>query len=105
MISLTGAGAAFIAWMFVTITTTYLMIGPLGVVNFTPTWILSATYPFMKRLIPFPQVVLGLTIGCAVLPGWVSVSNSLQGLDEIIPLFLATAAWVVYFDIFYATQV
>lgn len=62
-------------------------------------------YPFMKRVISFPQVVLGIVIGCAVFPGWVSVSNNLDRLTEAAPLFFATAVWVIYFDVFYAIQV
>lgn len=59
----------------------------------------------MKRVISFPQVVLGVVFGGAVFPGWVLVSNNLDHLAEAAPLFLATAAWVIHFDVFYATQV
>jgi 4-hydroxybenzoate polyprenyltransferase len=60
----------------------------------------------MKRLIPFPQVVLGAVIGGAVFPGWVSITNhiSWEDFEAALPLFFATASWVVYFDVFYATQ-
>ena len=88
MILLTDAVTAFVAWMALSLDIIYIMLGPLGLVSFTPVW---AIYPFMKRLIPFPQVLRGLVIGSAVFPGWISVSNSLQNMDEAIPLFLATA--------------
>lgn len=58
----------------------------------------------MKRLIPFPQVVLGAVIGAAVFPGWAAVTNDLSGLEQSLPLFAATMSWVIYFDVFYATQ-
>lgn len=59
----------------------------------------------MKRLIPFPQVVLGIIVGAAVFPGWVSITNRMpDNLKALSPLFVATACWVVYFDTFYATQ-
>ncbi len=91
--------------MVVTLALTRMLMGEAGVTAFIPIWALSAIYPFMKRLIPFPQVVLGGVIGGAVIPGWVAVTHDLEGLGASIPLILATAAWVVYFDVFYATQV
>lgn len=53
---------------------------------------------------PFPQVVLGVIIGGAVFPGWISITRHLEGLDQALPLFWAAFAWVIYFDVFYATQ-
>jgi 4-hydroxybenzoate polyprenyltransferase len=58
----------------------------------------------MKRLIPFPQVVLGGIIGGAVFPGWIAITKQLDDLGDALPLFWATFCWVVYFDLFYATQ-
>lgn len=105
MISVREAKIAFAAWLLVTVSITYLTLGVPGVLTCIPIWTLSAIYPFMKRLIPFPQLVLGPTIGSTVFPGWVSVSHSMNDIHEAIPLFLATTAWVVYFDTFYAVQV
>ncbi|TGJ86894.1 hypothetical protein E0Z10_g1855 [Xylaria hypoxylon] len=104
MISNRNAVLAFLLWMPVTVWVTNATLGDKAVIAFVPIWILSFVYPFMKRLIPFPQVVLGATIGAAVFPGWVAITQRLDDVGEAVPLFWATAVWVVYFDVIYATQ-
>ena len=104
MISYGEAIAAFIAWIPVIIAITHYTLGEAALITFIPIWGLSLIYPFMKRLIPFPQVVLGAVIGAAVFPGWAAVTEDLSGLEQGLPLFAATMSWVVYFDVFYATQ-
>ena len=104
MISYGEAIAAFIAWIPVIVAITHYTLGEAAVITFIPIWGLSLIYPFMKRLIPFPQVVLGAVIGAAVFPGWAAVTEDLSGLEQGLPLFAATMSWVIYFDVFYATQ-
>lgn len=104
MITTRDAVLAFLLWIPITIWVTWATLGDKAVVGFVPVWILSFVYPFMKRLIPFPQVVLGAAIGAAVFPGWVAITQQLDHLADAIPLFSATACWVVYFDVIYATQ-
>ncbi|KAL9618590.1 MAG: hypothetical protein Q9160_006701 [Pyrenula sp. 1 TL-2023] len=104
MIEYWEAVVAFCGWMVVAVGTTYITLGEAGVMTFVPIWVLSLMYPFMKRLTSFPQVVLGAIIGGAVFPGWASVTGHLHGLDQALPLFAATMSWVIYFDVFYATQ-
>lgn len=105
MLSFPEAIAAFIAWMLVTVAITYYTLGDTVFMVFLPFWALSAIYPFMKRLVPFPQVVLGAIIGGAVFSGWVSISHELSDWSQGLPLFAATMSWVIYFDTFYASQV
>lgn len=105
MLTLPEAVAAFIAWMPISLGITYYTLGEAGVITFLPIWGLSMLYPFMKRLIPFPQVVLGAIIGGAVFPGWTAITKDLSDLDQALPLFAATVSWVIYFDVFYAMQV
>lgn len=105
MLTTTEAIIAYIAWIPTTVAITYFSLGEVGVKTFTPIWILSMIYPFGKRYIQFPQIVLGCVIGGAVFPGWAVVTDSLDGLEGAAPLFAAVFCWVVYFDIFYATQV
>lgn len=105
MIKYWEAVTAFIAWIPITGAITYCTLGRAGVITFTPIWVLSLVYPFMKRVIPFPQVILGAIIGGAVFPGWSSINGDLNNLDQALPLFAATVSWVIYFDVFYATQV
>ncbi|MCJ1423703.1 hypothetical protein MMC29_001587 [Sticta canariensis] len=105
MLTVTEAIAAFIAWIPVTLAITYYTLGDAGFITFLPIWVLSLIYPFMKRLIPFPQIILGAIIGGAVFPGWVSITHELSDWDQALPLFAATMSWVIYFDVFYASQV
>ncbi|KAJ5769076.1 hypothetical protein N7520_003635 [Penicillium odoratum] len=104
MISTTEAIIAFICWLPVTLIVTWMTMGPAATASFVPVWVLSTIYPFMKRIMPFPQVVLGAIIGGAVFPGWVGVTGDLNNMSQALPLFFATATWVVYFDVFYAMQ-
>ncbi|KAL8687473.1 MAG: hypothetical protein Q9218_006365 [Villophora microphyllina] len=104
MLSYSEAIITFAAWIPIILATTYYTLGENGLITFAPIWVLSLIYPFMKRLIPFPQVVLGAIIGAAVFPGWSAITGSLDGLDKAVPLFAATFSWVVYFDVFYAVQ-
>ena len=104
MITLSEATFAFIVWIQLTIAVTRWTLGAEAILSFLPIWILSAVYPFMKRIIHFPQVVLGFTIGGAVFPGWVAVMGELKDLSGALPLFWATFCWVIYFDVIYATQ-
>jgi len=104
MISTTEAVVAFVVWCLVTYEVTLVTLGWPGVATFAPIWFLSAVYPFMKRIIPFPQLILGAVIGGAVFPGWISITQDADTLQDALPLFVATMAWVVYFDVFYATQ-
>ncbi|RMZ77832.1 hypothetical protein DV737_g4177, partial [Chaetothyriales sp. CBS 132003] len=104
MITFKEAVVAFVAWLPLTYGITYATLGRVGVITFLPIWALSMVYPFMKRIIPFPQIVLGAVIGGAVFPGWAAITNDLTDLDQALPLFAATMSWVVYFDVFYAIQ-
>ncbi|KAF3935162.1 hypothetical protein ABW20_dc0107262 [Dactylellina cionopaga] len=90
--------------MGLTIYISYRTLGYEGALVCAPVWILSTIYPFMKRIVQWPQLVLGPIIGMAVLPGWVSVTGNLDTLQEAVPMVLAVSAWVVYFDTIYATQ-
>lgn len=104
MIKPSEAILAFICWLPFTFWVTWATLGPVVTISFVPVWVLSTIYPFMKRITPFPQVVLGAIIGGAVFPGWAGITGKLEGLDQALPLFFATASWVIYFDVFYATQ-
>lgn len=104
MITPFEATLAFCAWLPIVLATTYSTLGEAGVLTFIPVWVLSTAYPFMKRFIQFPQVILGAVIGGAVFPGWVAVTGDLNDVLQAMPLFAATLSWVIYFDTIYATQ-
>lgn len=61
-----------------------------------------AVYPFMKRVMPMPQAVLGLAFAWGALMGWVAVFGSL-GAPALL-LYAGTVAWVVGYDTIYAVQ-
>ncbi len=63
---------------------------------------LVAVYPFMKRFIYWPQLVLGLAFNWGALVGWSAVHGSLA-----LPAFLLYAGavlWTIGYDTIYAHQ-
>lgn len=60
------------------------------------------TYPFMKRVIWLPQIVLGFAFSWGALMGWAAAFGSLS-LAPIL-LYAAAIAWVVGYDTIYALQ-
>ncbi|MCJ2033900.1 4-hydroxybenzoate octaprenyltransferase [Methylobacterium sp. J-068] len=61
-----------------------------------------AIYPFMKRVMPVPQAVLGLAFAWGALMGWVAVFGRLDA--PALLLYGGTIAWVVGYDTIYAVQ-
>lgn len=61
-----------------------------------------ALYPFMKRVIWLPQIVLGLAFAWGGLMGWAAARGSLA-LAPVL-LYLGAVAWVVGYDTIYALQ-
>jgi 4-hydroxybenzoate polyprenyltransferase len=61
-----------------------------------------ALYPFMKRVIWLPQIVLGLAFAWGGLMGWAAEFASLS-LAPVL-LYLAAIAWTVGYDTIYALQ-
>ncbi|MGJ3264968.1 MAG: 4-hydroxybenzoate octaprenyltransferase [Salinarimonas sp.] len=60
------------------------------------------TYPFMKRVIWLPQLVLGLAFSWGALMGWAAAFGSLAPAPLL--LYAAAIAWVVGYDTIYALQ-
>ena len=61
-----------------------------------------ALYPFMKRLIWLPQIVLGLAFAWGGLMGWAAAFASLAWPAVLV--YLAAVAWTVGYDTIYALQ-
>ena len=70
----------------------------LGIASLAPV----AIYPFMKRIMPLPQLVLGLAFAWGGLMGWATVFGVL-GVPALL-LYLGAIAWVVGYDTIYAVQ-
>ena len=61
-----------------------------------------AIYPFMKRVMSMPQLVLGLAFAWGGLMGWVALFGRLDA--PAILLYVGTIAWVIGYDTIYAVQ-
>jgi 4-hydroxybenzoate polyprenyltransferase len=61
-----------------------------------------AVYPFAKRFVSYPQLVLGLAFNWGALVGWAAVKGSL-GLPAIV-LYFGCMLWAVGYDTIYAHQ-
>ncbi len=61
-----------------------------------------ALYPFMKRVIWLPQIVLGLAFAWGGLMGWAAAFGSLAWPAVLI--YLAAVAWTIGYDTIYALQ-
>jgi 4-hydroxybenzoate polyprenyltransferase len=59
-------------------------------------------YPSAKRWFPFPQLVLALCWGFAVLIPWAAASGNLAGGWPLLLVWLATLLWTFGFDTVYA---
>ncbi|XP_046852877.1 4-hydroxybenzoate polyprenyltransferase, mitochondrial-like [Xenia sp. Carnegie-2017] len=64
---------------------------------------LVASYPLMKRITYWPQLVLGLTINWGCLLGWSAVNGSIDW-SVCVPLYTAAINWTIFYDTIYAFQ-
>ena len=63
---------------------------------------LVAAYPFMKRIMPFPQAWLGLVFTWGVPVGWIAIRG--DGMPVMLALYAGAWAWCVGYDTIYACQ-
>jgi 4-hydroxybenzoate polyprenyltransferase len=103
-ISTKSATVVFIIWFLLTILVTRITLGEVAVRSSIPVYAFSAIYPYMKRLIPFPQVVVGAAYGSSVYVGHVAVTQNDPARGAVIPLSFAAVFWIIFFDTCYATQ-
>jgi 4-hydroxybenzoate polyprenyltransferase len=61
-----------------------------------------AAYPFMKRVMPVPQLVLGLAFAWGALMGWAGLLGRLDPAP--LWLYAGAIAWVIGYDTIYAVQ-
>lgn len=59
-------------------------------------------YPFAKRLMPYPQLILGLAFNWGALVGWAATTGSLGW--PAIALYVGCVLWTVGYDTIYAHQ-
>lgn len=65
--------------------------------------LLVVTYPLMKRIMDWPQFVLGLAFNWGALLGWAAVKGSCDWYI-CLPLYTAGIAWTLIYDTIYAHQ-
>uniref|UniRef100_A0A8C9FMU4 4-hydroxybenzoate polyprenyltransferase, mitochondrial n=2 Tax=Pavo cristatus TaxID=9049 RepID=A0A8C9FMU4_PAVCR len=64
---------------------------------------LVVTYPLMKRITYWPQLVLGLTFNWGALLGWSAIQGSCDW-SVCLPLYFAGVMWTLVYDTIYAHQ-
>ncbi|KAH8284225.1 hypothetical protein KR054_012481 [Drosophila jambulina] len=64
---------------------------------------LVITYPLMKRVTYWPQLVLGMAFNWGALLGWCATQGSVS-LAACLPLYLSGVCWTIVYDTIYAHQ-
>lgn len=77
-------------------------LNPLTIFLSPVAFLLAALYPFSKRIMHLPQIVLGLAFGWGTVMAWSAARNGLDLPGWLI--YGATAAWAVAYDTIYALQ-
>ena len=98
----TGAALTFIAIMALIGLAVLLRLNTFSIVLGMASLVIVAIYPFAKRVISYPQLILGLAFNWGALVGWAAVKGSL-GWPAII-LFAGSILWTVGYDTIYAHQ-
>lgn len=79
-----------------------LQLQPFAVVVGLCSLALAIFYPYAKRLIHCPQLILGLAFNWGVLVAWSAVKGQLD--FHIVPLYVAGVVWTIGYDTIYAHQ-
>ena len=79
-----------------------LMLDRLAILLSPVALLLASLYPFSKRILPFPQAVLGIAFGWGVVMAWAAARGTLEPQTWL--LFGGTIAWAVAYDTIYALQ-
>jgi 4-hydroxybenzoate polyprenyltransferase len=61
---------------------------------------IAVLYPFSKRIIHLPQMVMGVAFGWGSVMAWVAVRDSIEA--PILMIFLANLFWATAYDTIYA---
>ena len=97
-----AAAVAFLAGLALVGLAVLLQLNRYAVLTGFASLIWVALYPFMKRIIWLPQIVLGLAFAWGGLMGWAAAFGSLS-LAPVL-LYVAAVAWTVGYDTIYALQ-
>lgn len=78
------------------------LLNPLTIALSPIALLLAAIYPFAKRYIHIPQLILGIAFGWGTVMAWTAVRNELETTSWL--LFSATICWAIAYDTIYALQ-
>lgn len=93
--SLLGLLLCSAGWLVLMLNDLVLKLAPVAL-------LLTALYPFAKRVIHIPQAVLGIAFGWGTLMAWAAVHDRIEAPAWC--LFGATIAWAIAYDTIYALQ-
>jgi 4-hydroxybenzoate polyprenyltransferase len=79
-----------------------IQLNPFAIATGLASLIPVALYPFMKRIMWMPQLVLGCAFAWGGLMGWAALFGDLA--RPAILLYLAAVAWTIGYDTIYALQ-
>lgn len=96
------AAAAFVALQCLVGLAVLLQFNTFAIVLGFCSMVPVLVYPFMKRIMPMPQAVLGLAFAWGGLMGWAAAFGSLAW--PAVALYLAAVAWTIGYDTIYAMQ-
>lgn len=65
--------------------------------------VLVVTYPLMKRVTHWPQLVLGMTFNWGILLGYSAVQGSVDWAT-CLPMYISATCWTIIYDTIYAHQ-
>lgn len=98
----TKAAAAFLVFQALIGLAVLLQLNATAMVVGLASLLPVAIYPFMKRVMSIPQLVLGFAFSWGALMGWVALFGRLD--PPALWLYAGTIAWVVGYDTIYAVQ-
>ena len=64
--------------------------------------LLAFSYPFMKRITYWPQLILGITFNRGIIMAWAAINNNIT--TEIITFYISAIFWTLGYDTIYGAQ-
>ena len=91
-----------LAILLITATGLLWFLNPLTWLLSPMAMLLAGLYPFCKRILHIPQLILGVAFGWGGVMAWAAVRNELETGAWL--LFAATICWAIAYDTIYAIQ-
>jgi len=101
--ALSRSQGLLVALLFLSLSLCLLpFLNPLAIALSPIAFLLAAIYPFSKRVIHIPQLVLGIAFGWGAVMAWAAVRHQLESATWLV--FAATVCWAMAYDTIYALQ-